>query len=206
MVTVHGRLKEHNKERIMGANYDIIRSIKQTLKIPVIANGGISTFKDVESSLELTGCDGVMSSEAILEYPALYDPSQIYDMDKLCTEYFEMVDKYQGEAELSHIRGHLFKFLHQGLTKHTDLRAKLGQAKGLEALKEVAHVLAELRINDSVESKIGWYYRHWKGMNLDVETTATFSTQRWDEQCKLDWRVNGELQEMKKQRKIDRKQ
>ena len=47
MVTVHGRLKEHNKERIVAANYDIIRRIKQTLKIPVIANGGISTYKDV---------------------------------------------------------------------------------------------------------------------------------------------------------------
>ena len=43
-------------------------------------------------------------------------------------------------------------------------------------------------------------------MNLDVEKTNTFSTQRWDEQCKADWRVNGELQEMKKQRKLDRKQ
>jgi tRNA-dihydrouridine synthase 1 len=47
MVTVHGRLKEHNKERIVAANYDIIKKVKQTLKIPVIANGGISTFKDV---------------------------------------------------------------------------------------------------------------------------------------------------------------
>ena len=75
MVTVHGRLKEHNKERIVAANYDIIKRVKQTLKIPVIVNGGISTFKDVLSSLELTGCDGVMSSEAILEYPALYDPT-----------------------------------------------------------------------------------------------------------------------------------
>jgi len=75
MVTVHGRLKEHNKQRIMAANYDMIRRIKQTLKIPVNANGGISTFKDVENCLNLTGCDGVMSSEAILEYPALYDPT-----------------------------------------------------------------------------------------------------------------------------------
>lgn len=94
MITVHGRLKEHNKERIVAANYDIIKTIKQSLKIPVIANGGISTFKDVLTSLELTGCDGVMSSEAILEYPALYDPAQLYDMDKLCSEYFEMVEKY----------------------------------------------------------------------------------------------------------------
>ena len=109
-----------------------------------------------------------------------------------------MVEKYPGEAELSHIRAHLFKFLHQGLSKHTDLRAKLGQAKGLDGLKEVAQTLANLRKEDTVESKIGWYYRHWKGMNLDVEKTNTFSTQRWDEQCKADWRVNGELQEMKK--------
>ena len=67
-------------------------------------------------------------------------------------------------------------------------------------------MMEEIRVNDSVESKIGWYYRHWKGMNLDVNTTPTFVTQSWDEQCKLDWRVNGELQEMKKQKRIDRKQ
>ncbi len=139
-----------------------------------------------------------MSSEAILEYPALYDPTQIYDMDKLCSEYFEMVEKYQGEAELHHIRAHLFKFLHQGLSKHTDLRAKLGQAKGYEGIKEIAQQMAELRAKDSVESKIGWYYRHWNGMKLDLNTTPTFVTQSWDEQCKLDWRVNGELQEMKR--------
>lgn len=84
LITVHGRLKEHNKQRIMHANYDMIRKIKQALKIPVIVNGGISTFKDVEKALEVTGCDGVMSSESILEYPALYDPTRIYDMDVLC--------------------------------------------------------------------------------------------------------------------------
>lgn len=81
MLTVHGRLKEHNKQRIMHANYDIIRKIKETLKIPVIVNGGIATFQDVEKALEATGCDGVMSSESILEYPALFDPTRIYDMD-----------------------------------------------------------------------------------------------------------------------------
>ena len=81
LLTVHGRLKEHNKQRIMHANYDIIKKIKQTLKIPVIVNGGICTFKDVERALELTGCDGVMSSESILEYPALFDNTRIYDMD-----------------------------------------------------------------------------------------------------------------------------
>jgi len=53
-------------------------------------------------------------------------------MDKLAQEYLDMYQKYPGEADLSHIRAHMFKFLHQGLTLHTDLRAKLGQAKSAE--------------------------------------------------------------------------
>jgi tRNA-dihydrouridine synthase 1 len=112
LLTVHGRLKEHNKQRIMHANYAIIRKIKETLKIPVIVNGGISRFEDVETALAVTGCDGVMSSESILEYPALFDPTRIYDMDDLVDQYIENYHKYPGEADLGCLRAHMFKFLH----------------------------------------------------------------------------------------------
>ena len=112
LLTVHGRLKEHNKQRVGPANFQIVKLIKETLKIPVLVNGGISTFKDVEQSLQATGCDGAMSSESILEYAALFDPSKIYDMDEICEEYLEMFDKYPGEADLKHVRAHLFKFLY----------------------------------------------------------------------------------------------
>jgi tRNA-dihydrouridine synthase 1 len=50
----------------------------------VIANGGISTYDDCIKCLDYTGCDGVMSSESILEYPALFDPTSIpHDLDSL---------------------------------------------------------------------------------------------------------------------------
>ena len=90
LLTVHGRCKEHNKHRTGSVNYDIIRKIKQKLSIPVIANGGIGNFCDVQEALEQTGCDGVMSSESILEYPALYDNSKMYDIDELMLEYIEL--------------------------------------------------------------------------------------------------------------------
>lgn len=111
LLTVHGRLKEHNKQRIMHANYDMIRKIKQALSIPVIANGGISTWDDVGKALELTGCDGVMSSEAILEYPALFNGPEIVDMDLLVREYFELLEKYPHEYDDGCVRAHAFKFL-----------------------------------------------------------------------------------------------
>lgn len=55
------------------------------MNIPVIANGGIGTFEDIKKCLEHTGCDGIMSAEAILEYPALFDNNngELYDMDEL---------------------------------------------------------------------------------------------------------------------------
>ena len=96
----------------MHANYDIIRKIKQSLKIPVIVNGGISTYADVLEALKITGCDGVMSSEAILEYPALFDNTRLYDLDDLTEEYCQMFVKYPGESDLGILRAHLFKFLH----------------------------------------------------------------------------------------------
>ena len=66
-------------------DWQIIKEIKESLKIPVIANGGIETFQDARDCLEQTGCDGVMSAEAILEYPALFHSNngELLDMDAL---------------------------------------------------------------------------------------------------------------------------
>ena len=186
MLTVHGRCKEHNKHRVGSANYAIIKRIKETLKIPVIANGGISTFQDVQQCMELTGVDGVMSSEAILEYPALFDGEKLHDLDTLMLEYFDMYEKYPGEADLKTIRSHMFKFLHVGLQKHTDIRDILNQSKGYEPLRDVAVKLQERRKEESPEDKIGWYYRHWKGMNIDKEAIKTYSLEQWDDQCVKD--------------------
>lgn len=146
-------------------NWEIIRKIKQTLSIPVIANGGIATYDDCIKCLEYTGCDGVMSSESILEYPALFDNSQIWDLDHLSWEYLEMVDKYPGEADLKNVRSHLHKFLYTGLQTHTDLRDRLSDAKSLDVLKDVVKEMIERRKDIDPPSKIAWYYRYWASMS-----------------------------------------
>ena len=51
MLTVHGRLKEQNKEKVGECNWEMIKKIKETLTIPVVANGGIYQFSDVDRCL-----------------------------------------------------------------------------------------------------------------------------------------------------------
>ena len=97
-----------------------------------------------------------------------------------------MFEKYPGEADMKTIRSHMFKFLYTGLQIHTDLRSKLGQSKTVEELREVAFEIKERRKDESAESKISWYHRHFKGMGLDPEKTNTYSLVPWDEQCSKD--------------------
>lgn len=54
-ITVHGRTSE---ERHQPVHYDAIKTIKDSVSVPVIANGDIKYLRDVESTYQLTGVDG----------------------------------------------------------------------------------------------------------------------------------------------------
>ncbi|EGR26961.1 t-diRNAhydrouridine synthase, putative [Ichthyophthirius multifiliis] len=158
ILTVHGRTKEQNKDLVGMCDWDIIKEIKDTLTIPVFANGGIYTFQDVQRCMEYTGVDGVMSAEALLENPALFS-GKIYDFDDLAVEYLDFAEKY--DAPFYFVKSHLFKILHKGLAQNIDLRSQLGIIKTNEEFKEICKKLKERRKEETPENKLGWYVRFW---------------------------------------------
>jgi len=70
MLTVHGRTREC---RFRGdAEYDTIAAIKQSVQIPVIANGDITTGEKAAFVLRHTGADGLMIGRAAQGQPWLF--------------------------------------------------------------------------------------------------------------------------------------
>ncbi|XP_063252945.1 tRNA-dihydrouridine(20a/20b) synthase [NAD(P)+]-like isoform X2 [Prinia subflava] len=66
-ITVHGRSIE---ERHQPVHYDAIKIIKQSMSIPVVANGDIKTLKDAENVHHLTEADGA-KKESCMEWTAV---------------------------------------------------------------------------------------------------------------------------------------
>ena len=68
-ISVHGRTKYQRAEPV---NWEAVKAIKQSVKVPVIANGDIKTLEDVIRVKRETNVDGVMAARGLLENPGFY--------------------------------------------------------------------------------------------------------------------------------------
>lgn len=70
MVAVHGRTREQGYKGL--AEYDTIAAVKAALRIPVVANGDISSPEKAREVLAYTGADGVMVGRAAQGRPWIF--------------------------------------------------------------------------------------------------------------------------------------
>ena len=69
-IAIHGRTRE---DMYTGeARYDLIREVKESISIPVIANGDIDSAQKAQRVYELTGCDAVMIGRAAQGQPWIF--------------------------------------------------------------------------------------------------------------------------------------
>ncbi len=69
-ITVHARTRE--QFYAPGADWSMIKAVKEAVKIPVTGNGDITSADDAARMIEETGCDAVMIGRAALGAPWIF--------------------------------------------------------------------------------------------------------------------------------------
>lgn len=130
-IGLHGRTREQRGIKTGKADWDCIKAVKSSVKIPVIANGNIQSLHNAEECLKYTGADAIMTAEGNLYNPALFQnvhpPTWIP-----ARKYLDYVEKYPVPVGMA--KSHLFKLFHRcvAIEDNAELRNRLGQATTLE--------------------------------------------------------------------------
>ena len=69
-ITVHGRTRQQYYKPPV--DYDIIKAVRESVSVPVIANGDIDSAERAKKVMDITGCDLVMIGRATLGNPWIF--------------------------------------------------------------------------------------------------------------------------------------
>lgn len=155
LLVVHGRTRAEMYRP--GIHADIIAQVKQTVSIPVLANGDIETPQDAQTLLQQTGCDGVMVGRGALGAPWLFAqikamlenqpipdaPSIPQRMQLLRQQILDMVEEKGEYVAMSQARSSAVYYM-RGLRHAPALRRACCSLKSIQDLEQlIQQVLAE---------------------------------------------------------------
>ena len=75
-ITVHGRTRQQYYKPPV--DYDIIKAVRESVSVPVIANGDIDNAERAKEVMDITGCDLVMIGRATLGNPWIFSQINAY--------------------------------------------------------------------------------------------------------------------------------
>lgn len=70
LISIHGRTRSQNRSGI--ADWNMIKEVKKTLSIPVLANGDIVDETSAKDALKITSCDGLLIGRGALGNPWIF--------------------------------------------------------------------------------------------------------------------------------------
>ncbi len=156
-ITIHGRTKK--QMYAPGIDYETIKNVVDSVKIPVIANGDIRDGKSAKFMYEKTGCDFVMVGRAAQGNPFIfseinaflkgenYTPPTLEERFETLIRQAKLMVEYKGErVGILETRKHTAWYM-QGLSGAASLRRLCGEISSISDIEAICQKALELNRN-----------------------------------------------------------
>ncbi len=153
LVCVHARTREQMYNP--GIDIDIIKAVKNSVKIPVIGNGDIYTADDAVKMLEITGCDGLMIGRGSLGNPWIFEEISAklngfeYEQPTLgerfdtCLHHISLIREHKGEyTAAAEIKKHAALYI-KGVRSAASVRDRIMKTTSTEEIENIINELKE---------------------------------------------------------------
>ena len=151
-ITVHGRTREQMYRP--GIDFEIIKAVKNSVKIPVIGNGDITCAMDAKNMIEKTNCDFLMVGRAAIGNPWIFTQINAYlknniilpepsleEKMSVMLEHIKLMCKYKGEKNgLKQARRHVALYI-KGLHGAAALREKACKLESMEDVISLSKII-----------------------------------------------------------------
>lgn len=148
-ITVHGRTRQQYYKPPV--DYNIIKAVRESVSVPVIANGDIDSAERAKEVMDITGCDLVMIGRATLGNPWIFSQINAYlenpnvkihtpDLEERLGVMIEHIGKmveYKGEHMAMLQARKLVVGYFKGMKGAAALRNEAGKIKTLDDLYEL---------------------------------------------------------------------
>jgi len=140
-ITFHGRTRVGKYKAPI--DYKAIKEAKEAVKIPVIANGDITSLQIAKEVREFTGCDGIMIGRGAVGNPWIF--YQIKNnlkrvskkmIKEIVLRHFDLMIEFYGQKGVGIFRKHLHNYS-KGLPNASEFRDSVNRVEDIKIVRSM---------------------------------------------------------------------